>query len=418
MITQVFRGRTLADARRAAENALGRDAVVITSRTVPRTGVMGLLGAVDFEIAAASAGKILASSSGPASTARVSASNPFSGDAHRGEGLKPRTTTGDDLAALRTELRSELRAVRTTIARAPAPVENDSAPAFAQLETELATLRTTLEAVLATSEPAGRADDVARALRARGIEGPAAKALAKAARAAAGDDADARLREAARELVPVSPCPTVGGRKGRTVVAMVGPSGVGKTTTIAKLAARAILDDNLRVTLVACDGHRVGAVDQLSRFASLLGADFASATTPAELERVIANANTDIVFIDTAGRGPEAKGSVEHAIGKAARARAGSGTYHVLLCLPATLRALDAAQVVRTFAPCGPTALAITKLDETAAPAGIAHGAVASHLPVAVLCFGQRVPEDIAPATSEDIVEYLLGSVATEADAQ
>jgi flagellar biosynthesis protein FlhF len=68
----------------------------------------------------------------------------------------------------------------------------------------------------------------------------------------------------------------------------------------------------------------------------------------------------------------------------------------------------DAAAVAQSFAALEPTALAVTKLDETAAPSGLLHGPAASGLPVSVLCAGQRVPEHVAPATAGAILDYLV----------
>jgi flagellar biosynthesis protein FlhF len=81
---------------------------------------------------------------------------------------------------------------------------------------------------------------------------------------------------------------------------------------------------------------------------------------------------------------------------------------HVLLCTTAALRPHDASRLARRFAVLGPTAMAITKIDETGEPVGIVHGPWATKLPVSVLCFGQRVPEDIAPATPDALVDYLV----------
>jgi flagellar biosynthesis protein FlhF len=71
------------------------------------------------------------------------------------------------------------------------------------------------------------------------------------------------------------------------------------------------------------------------------------------------------------------------------------------------MRAGDAARVVRSYGPLTPTAIAITKIDETETPAGIVHAAAAAKRPVSVLCFGQRVPEDIAPATSAAVLDHV-----------
>jgi flagellar biosynthesis protein FlhF len=212
-----------------------------------------------------------------------------------------------------------------------------------------------------------------------------------------------RLRDALAEVIKVSPWPLA--TEGRAVIALVGPAGVGKTTTIAKLAAHARMASR-SITLISCDGVRVGAVEQLQRYASLLGAGFATAGTREELADCIDEADSDLVFVDTAGSPPKPDG-MESMLATASFGRR-PFTRHVLLCLPAALRAQDATATVRAFAALEPTALAITKLDETSTPSGLVHGTIASQLPVAVLCAGQSVPEHIAQATMTAILDQVM----------
>jgi flagellar biosynthesis protein FlhF len=201
------------------------------------------------------------------------------------------------------------------------------------------------------------------------------------------------------------------------VIGIVGPPGVGKTTTAAKIAARAIADDKT-VTLVSCDTYRVGAVDQLKRYAKLLACKLMVVKTAEAMHKAIRSADTDIVIVDTAGRGPTDEQSPEAALGQERLLRDAPTGWeqlkrHVLLCIEASLRSVDAEQICRRYAVCGPTALAITKLDLTGAPGGLIHGAVSSELPVSTLCMGQRVPEDIAPATRGRILDYIAPRGAT-----
>jgi flagellar biosynthesis GTPase FlhF len=80
---------------------------------------------------------------------------------------------------------------------------------------------------------------------------------------------------------------------------------------------------------------------------------------------------------------------------------------HVLLCVPASLRSNDAIRLAKRYAAAAPTGIVVTKIDETDAPAGIVHASWAAKLPISVMCFGQRVPEDIAPAATAALVDYL-----------
>ena len=396
MTTQIFRGRTIEDARKAAAEALGKDAVVLTTRHVRRPGLIGLFGAMDCEIAAAKM-----SSQMPPSNAK---NGPFAQSAYReSESERP---SRDPLAALRAELRAEIRAVKIGQGRPSPGVPND-------LAQEMAAVRDAIEQLA----PAGRKGDKTTALlRAMGIEGAVATALGRALRMQKDEALTLaeRFRNALSDLVRVSAWPLA--NEGRAVIAVVGPTGVGKTTTLAKLAARAKLDGKT-ATLVTCDTFRVGGVEHIARYADLLGMANAVARDASELATVLARTRTDLVFVDTSGREPvvDAAERLLAAASFATAAECRGLSRHVLLCMPANIRASDATRVVKAFSATNPTALAVTKLDETDSPSGLAHGAFMSKLAISVLCAGQRVPEDIAPATMGAVLDAVIRPVGRKA---
>jgi|CZKU01.1.fsa_nt_gi flagellar biosynthesis protein FlhF len=394
MTTQVFRGRTLDEARKAASDALGKDAVVLTTRHRRRSGMAGLLGGMDCEIAAAVV------NTPPAAPVTSNApKGPFASSAYAPAERGP---TRDPIAALRSELRAELRAAKVNQER-PTP----AAPP--DLARDIAAIREQLDQLTPTPP---RGDKATALVRVTGIEGRAAAALSRAMRArkegAVG--LEERLRDAVSELIHVTPWPL--SAEGRAVIAVVGPTGVGKTTTLAKLAARAKFEGKT-VTLVTCDTFRVGGVEHLERYADLLGMPVAVARDASELASILASATTDLVLVDTSGREPVVD-SAERLLSVASFAAAPECrpfSRHVLLCMPANVRAVDVARVVKAFATANPTAIAMTKLDETDAPSGLAHAPYVSKLPIAVLCAGQRVPEDVAPATMAAILDAVMRPV-------
>jgi flagellar biosynthesis protein FlhF len=398
MTTRVFRARTLIDARLAATAALGEDAVVLTTREVRRPGLLGVLGATEVEIAAAA----LPRTERPAQ----STGGPFAAATYgRPQGAVHERDLGGRSAALdalRTDLRSEIRAVRLAMGR-PAPSSRDGD--MMDLAAEVSAIREALE-LLAPSK--GRGDKVSALLRARGIEGPAALALARKVRSAGAGDLDERLRAALASTLRAAEWPAATkGRRG--VIAVVGPSGVGKTTTLAKLATLARAAGQT-VTLVTCDTFRVGGVEQVRRYATLLDVRFEAVRNAGELAAVLGRTTTDLVFVDTSGRAPAAEATE---LLLAERSFASNPSFqpfdrHVLLCMAATSREVDALRTVKSFAPASPTALAITKLDETSIPSGIVHAAWASKLAVALTCSGQRVPEDIEACDVARLVEQLV----------
>jgi flagellar biosynthesis protein FlhF len=180
------------------------------------------------------------------------------------------------------------------------------------------------------------------------------------------------------------------------ITAVVGPTGAGKTTTIAKLAARWSMQHGSQdLALVSTDGYRIGAREQLSTYARILGAPMHAANTGQELARVLERLKSKkLILIDTAGMGPRDVRLTE----QLATLKLGAARARVLLALPAQgeSRALD--EIVRAFARVTPAACVLTKVDE-AASLGAAISAVLRHkLKIAYVCDGQRVPEDLHAA--------------------
>jgi flagellar biosynthesis protein FlhF len=191
---------------------------------------------------------------------------------------------------------------------------------------------------------------------------------------------------------------------GRQMIACVGPTGVGKTTTLAKLAARAVLQLGRSVRVVSLDTFRVGAVEQWRRYAELIGFPFDVANNPGAFHRVVHNHTEDLLLVDTAGR----------AIGEQHSTLAGCVAglrdmrHEVLLVLPAWLRARDAERVVSTYAAPKITGVVVTKLDETDQVGGVMNASIGSDLPVSYLCNGARVPEDIHDAAMDQVLDAIF----------
>jgi flagellar biosynthesis protein FlhF len=317
--------------------------------------------------------------------------SPFAAEVYRST-VPPQSSS--ELEELRAEMRNEVRALRAHLTRANGTQD---------LGRELAAIRAKLEEMgMPAAAPVKRGDRIANLLRLRGIEGPAATKIAARAKDSADGDLGAKLRAALAEVVPLAPWDDQA--PGRRIVAMAGPSGVGKTTTVAKLAARARMQGK-SVSLISCDGFRVGAVDQLERYADLLGATFDVARTSAELAALLEEETADVVFVDTSGRPPSA--TAPEAALAARRKKDAPVHVDLLLCMPASIRAADAARVVSIFAPLAPTAVCVTKLDETESPSGLVHASWAARRPLSVLCNGPRVPEDVMPATLDAIIGAL-----------
>ena len=189
------------------------------------------------------------------------------------------------------------------------------------------------------------------------------------------------------------------------VLAFVGPTGVGKTTTLAKFAARAIRDRGERVAIVTLDTYRIAAVEQLRAFADMLDAPFEVAFTPDDLRRVVAkrmdstNDPVDRVLIDTTGRSPRDTSALHDLATVLGKVRA-----ETALCIPAYARFRDCHRIIESWSSSRrPAAVVLTKDDETDAHGEALSALVEDGIPISHLTDGQRVPEDIDDANAARI---------------
>jgi flagellar biosynthesis protein FlhF len=191
-----------------------------------------------------------------------------------------------------------------------------------------------------------------------------------------------------------------------TVVALVGPTGVGKTTTIAKLAAVASRVERKRVAFISADTYRIGAIEQLQTYAQLLEIPMSVAycreDVQAARERYV---NYDLVLMDTVGRSPGNYQQLEELASLLEVAR--PNEVHLALDARGSYATQDS--VLRGFRTLRPTHLLLSKLDETPRLEDSLAAALDGGLPLSYVTTGQRVPEDLAAADGAQLAAWLLG---------
>jgi flagellar biosynthesis protein FlhF len=222
----------------------------------------------------------------------------------------------------------------------------------------------------------------------------------------APSQAEKRLRANLCNLLG-APAPLVG--RGARVAAFVGPTGVGKTTTIAKLAAHATLVENRKIALVSLDDLRLGSTAQLRAYADVLGANLYTCGRDDSLARILASLrDVELVFIDTAGVSP-ATGTGLEALRARLRRAGESITTH--LCVAAATRQEELDRILHVYGRVDPADLIATKLDEAVAIGSMLSARVQSGLPFSFLTTGQQVPEDLMTAAPESVTDILLGEI-------
>jgi flagellar biosynthesis protein FlhF len=191
----------------------------------------------------------------------------------------------------------------------------------------------------------------------------------------------------------------------RHLAAFIGPTGVGKTTTIAKLAAVLGLQQKKRLGIISVDSYRIGAVDQLRTYAAIMGFPCLSAFSPQELQMAVGKMrDKDIVLIDTAGQSHLDRDRMN----ELGRLMKGEHQISSHLVLNATIERHDMKEVAESFSKLKPKTYIFTKLDETRRRGAIIDQIDDLKMPISYITNGQRVPEDILPARKKSILQMIL----------
>jgi flagellar biosynthesis protein FlhF len=192
--------------------------------------------------------------------------------------------------------------------------------------------------------------------------------------------------------------------KARTVSVFVGPTGSGKTTTIAKIAAHARARYKKRVALISTDLFRVGGHDQLLRYGDLIGVATYSCADLTALNDLIASLDDrDLIMIDTPGSSP----SDLARLGKLETITA-MPEARVHLVVSASTRSEDITRIVKRFQRFSPRRVVITKIDETDPKGAFVGDILRNEMPISYMTGGQHVPEDLIIPSAQDIVRFVL----------
>lgn len=369
MKVKTYRAPTLAEALAEAKSDLGIEAVIVQTRRIRQGGFLGMLATEVFEV--------IAAVDPEAVKAKLQAA--------RQRETPAKQSVTDDTKLLAVHL--ELAGMRKTLETAMASIHNASAH------------KATAPVSERTNSP------LMLWARKNDIESIAADTLLSGL---SQSDTAERCREAlkARVLPYFQKTEGILVRPGYCkIVAMIGPTGVGKTTTVAKLAANFALREKVRVALITADTYRIAAVEQLRTYSDLIGIPIEVVYTPQDMQDALhRQRDKQLILIDTAGRSPanqpqmlelETLMAVDNSIEK-----------H--LVLSATTKFTECLDAVRRFQVSNPQKYLFTKIDEACNMGTVF--SLMHHVPrpISYIATGQNVPDDIELAKPERLTTLML----------
>ena len=196
---------------------------------------------------------------------------------------------------------------------------------------------------------------------------------------------------------------------GPKVIGLVGPTGVGKTTTIAKLATIAAMRHKLPTGLITIDTYRIGAIDQLRTYSEMLGTPIEVVNRPEQMKHAIEHlSDRAVVFVDTIGRSPKDRDRVGEL--KPFFQQTPEAELH--LVVSCTSKYGDAALAAKSFSALPLKRLIFSKVDESSSFGSVYNIAVNTRLPLSYLTTGQEVPDDIEVTTPARVAQLLAGAAA------
>lgn len=427
MQTRTFQAANMAEAMQLVKAELGPDAMIISSRKERRKGILGFFTKPVFRITAT----VDTAPQRKLSHYREAAGrDETTRDEFRNSMLEPLARELKELRERVDSLQVKESAARQEVVPPPAPARIEQAAVtsvgdFFQREPANAELRELkkllLESVQGEGDLHSAASDrvkkeseslarVSATLHDAGLVEVSIHALLEKVKNTEQQidgeaDLKERLKEALESTVRCSG-PIRLKKSGTKIVALVGPTGVGKTTTIAKLAALYTVGRKAKIALVTIDTFRVGAVEQLKTYSRIMGVPLEVASTPKELEKALAaHTDKDLVLIDTVGRSPKDKETIE-----GLRSMLDSSfTIETHLCVAATTRERELRGIVESFKALPISRLLFTKLDESSSFGSIVNLQIENKLPLSYFTRGQRVPEDIEPASGKKVADLILG---------
>ncbi|MHC4064765.1 MAG: flagellar biosynthesis protein FlhF [Planctomycetota bacterium] len=387
MKLRTFQARTMAEALDQVKRQLGRDAVILHTRTFSKGGLFGLGGRPMVEITAARGAADLPRYAGPVRMPPKSGiQEATAGGAASATAPSEASIRAPDVSALTAELGAVKSLVRDLVRETRRSVTPSLPEQLFESYVHL------VEAQVSEEIAQRLAAQVRDELDAEELANPAAVRR--------------KLAAYVESLLPTAGPIRLASLPGPSIIALVGPTGVGKTTTIAKLAANFRLRENRRVGLITLDTYRIAAVEQLRTYAQIINVPLEVVMSPGQLPGALERLQgCDVVLIDTAGRSQNDAIRMNEL--KCYLDRAKPHEVHLVLSSASSQGVVDA--VLARFSMLGVDRVIFTKLDEAIGFGVILNCVQEAGARLSYVTTGQDVPDDIEVGDASRVAGLILG---------
>lgn len=351
---------------------LGKDAVIISQRKIRKPGIKGIFASKDIEVTAA-----VENTNSANDEAVKSSIEAIKKVVDLGKGSIPAKKT-ETLPKKENSLYEEMQEMKKMIM----DIKNSSKPYEAQ-DTH---------------------NELKQKLTAYDIDEKVASEIIDETNKLSGEESDDdKMKTVISNMICVDEYKSMDG-----VVVLVGPTGVGKTTTIAKLAGKLALIEKKKVGLITIDTYRIGAVEQLRTYAEIMNLPFKVVITTNDMEAAVESMkDCDVILVDTTGR--SSKNTMQLSELRAFMGKVKSD--HINLVVSCTTKDSDIETILEGYKILNYNGIIITKLDETSTYGSILNILYKGKVPLVFLTTGQNVPDDVKYMTTEELINLIIGEV-------
>lgn len=380
MIIKKYVGANAKEALKKVEKDLGKEAVIISQRAIRKPGFIGFFSPKIVEITATvetlQKNKNFTDSSNISNVFKKDQDNYEEDKGIRKEVEEMKSILNAYIKVKNNELKQEQE--KKIDEKIDNSVMNDDIKFLKYIEEKLSDM----------DMPKSIIKDIKKDLKDRKVELLSEK------------DADKFIRKFIENYIAVDESEVSG------IVALVGPTGVGKTTTIAKLAGNLALIKRKKVGLITVDTYRIGAVEQLRTYAEIMNIKFKVVFSIGEMEEAMESMkDCDVILIDTTGR--SSKNTMQVMELKAYIDKANVNSSY--LVVSATTKEKDIDIISEGFLALNYKGVILTKLDETSTYGALINLCKKTKVPIKYITFGQSVPEDIKVPSKKEIIDIILG---------